>query len=392
MYQAWAQFPGVDIPKDGAAGQNGLLWFTTQMDPTRRTRSYARTGHWDGLNRANYQLITGSKVTKINFSDDNTATGVEFTPSNGGPATTVHARKEVILAAGTVHTPHVLQLSGVGPADLLERANISVRVDLPGVGANFQDHSYVPSVGFRWGITPTYPTVSFRGSGLMNPNLGAFLGLPVTAPDTYEALASAYEAQDPAEYLPAGIHPTIVEGYRQQQRIFARGMRAKNWNFFNTMIGGPGGAPQNLHPVSRGTIYIDPANPQGSPIVDYRAISNPIDMDVMISHVRFMRRFMTTGSLAQYEAREMTPGPNVQTDEQIANWLRGQINPSVYHPMGTAAKMRREWGGVVSDDLLVYGTKQLSVVDASIIPTSVGCTTTMTVYAIAEKVSASSNK
>lgn len=148
MYNAYRAFPGIDVPKDGGAGSNGLFWFTTSMDPTATTRSYARTGHWDNIRRSNYELMTGQKVNKILFSGD-TATGVQFTPSNGGQVTTVRANKEVILAAGAVHTPQILQLSGIGPSALLRQANIPVIVDLPGVGANFQDHAYLPTVNYQ---------------------------------------------------------------------------------------------------------------------------------------------------------------------------------------------------------------------------------------------------
>ena len=107
-------------------------------------RSYARTGHWNGLNRANYALITESKVTKIEL-DGNKATGVVFRPSEADGEdvefTTVKANKEVILSAGTIHSPQLLQLSGIGPRRLLESARIETKVELPGVGQNFHDHT-----------------------------------------------------------------------------------------------------------------------------------------------------------------------------------------------------------------------------------------------------------
>ena len=150
MYNAMKNLPGVDVPVDGAGGENGLFWFTTSMDPVSYNRSYARTGHWDGLNRTNYQLITGSKVNKI-FFDGNVAVGVQVVERDGGESSKpiiVRARKEVILGAGAIHTPQILQLSGIGDARLLKEANIPLKVDLPGVGSNFQDHSYIPSLSY----------------------------------------------------------------------------------------------------------------------------------------------------------------------------------------------------------------------------------------------------
>lgn len=146
-----AAIPNMTIPEDSGSGENGLYWYTMSQDPTTYGRSYARTGHWDGITRDNYEMIVGSKVNKILFDGD-TATGIQWVPREnpGSGATTVTARKEVILAAGTVHTPQVLMLSGIGPSALLEQAGIEVKVDLPGVGSNFQDHSYIPSVGYSY--------------------------------------------------------------------------------------------------------------------------------------------------------------------------------------------------------------------------------------------------
>ena len=211
------------------------------------------------------------------------------------------------------------------------------------------------------------------------------IGLPVISPDNYEALASEFETQDPAQYLPSSYDPTQIEGYKQQQKVFANLMRSTNVVFLEIMLYGPGGAIQNLHPMSRGTVLIDPKNPEGEMIVDYRAATNPIDLKVMVENIRFMRRYMTTGSLAQYDAIETDPGKNVNTTDALLTWARAQTIPSVYHPVGTAAKMPREWGGVVGEDLLVYGTKKLSIIDGSIFPILVGATTSMTTYAMAEK-------
>lgn len=142
------KIPNVDFPRDENAGTNGLYWYPSTMDPRTYTRSYALTGHWDNISRSNYQLITRSKVNKVLFDGD-VATGVTLVPVNGSEKTTVRARKEVILAAGTIHSPEILHLSGTGPARLLQKANITVKVDLPGVGANFPDHWYIPGVNFK---------------------------------------------------------------------------------------------------------------------------------------------------------------------------------------------------------------------------------------------------
>lgn len=144
--EAFMSMPGVEFVKDSGSGEPGVYWYPTFMDPKLVLRSYARTGHYDAT-RENYHLVTGSKVTRI-LLNGTTATGVTFIPvgsvqplGGSGASTIVNARKEVIVAAGGLHSPQILQLSGIGPRQLLTSANISTVVDLPGVGQNFQDHS-----------------------------------------------------------------------------------------------------------------------------------------------------------------------------------------------------------------------------------------------------------
>jgi choline dehydrogenase-like flavoprotein len=148
MHDAWKNLSGVEFPKDGAAGKAGVIWSPSSVDPRNETRSYARTAHYDpAKNRSNYALLTGHKVVKIGFSSGwtpLTAESVLITPRFGNEsAKTVTANNEIILAAGTIHTPQILQRSGVGPRALLAKANITVVHDLPGVGQNFHDHSYL---------------------------------------------------------------------------------------------------------------------------------------------------------------------------------------------------------------------------------------------------------
>ena len=162
-YNASRNFPGIDLPLDGSTGTNGLFWQPRSMIPETFTRSYSRTGHWDDLNRSNYHLKTATRVNRILFHGKK-AYGVEISPrplnttaaSSSSPLSysklskrTIKARKEVILAAGAIHTPQILQQSGVGPASLLREANIPVVVDLPGVGSNLQDHAYHPAIVFN---------------------------------------------------------------------------------------------------------------------------------------------------------------------------------------------------------------------------------------------------
>ena len=129
-------------PKDPGSGEaRGAFWAPSSLDPKDETRSYARTAHYDRIiaTRPNYHLLINTAVRRIIFKG-NRAVGVEFVSRETNQSKTVLARNEVILAAGSVHSPQILQLSGVGPASLLKSLGIKVVVDLPGVGQNFQDH------------------------------------------------------------------------------------------------------------------------------------------------------------------------------------------------------------------------------------------------------------
>jgi choline dehydrogenase-like flavoprotein len=142
-----------------------------------------------------------------------------------------------------------------------------------------------------------------------------------------------------------------------------------------------------LHPISRGTVHINPLNPIFStPIVDYRTLSNPIELDILVEFVKFHRRYYALPSLAPFQPIESNNSINAQTDAEIKEFIKDNLGPSTFHPVGTNPMMPRELGGVVDAELRVYGVGHLRVVDASVIPTIPGAYTQQTTYAIGEKV------
>jgi choline dehydrogenase len=140
-----------------------------------------------------------------------------------------------------------------------------------------------------------------------------------------------------------------------------------------------------MHVLSHGSININPLSPNSEPIVDYRALTNPIDIDIMVENIEFLRRYMSLPDFATSKPIETNPGANVK-GEALREWIRRNWIPTTFHPTGTAAKIPRDRGGVVDENLLVYGTVGLSVADASIMPLPPGANTQSTVYMIAEKV------
>ncbi|KAK8032132.1 hypothetical protein PG990_001866 [Apiospora arundinis] len=353
VYAGW---PSFQYP--GGAGRAGVYWFPTFMDPRKVQRSYARTGHYDGINRTSYDLVYNSKVTKINIQDL-TANGVSFqtTVNNATRLVKVKAKKEVILAAGAVHTPQLLQLSGVGPKSLLDEAGVETVVNLPGVGQNFQDH---PMLGIAIALRnfTVHPSPmdlitnrNFSPYSIGIGNVAAWLGMPAISPERHETIASKLEAQDHAAYLPPDTDPTVIAGYKAQMNNLAMSIRSPNTAFYSLSISGssmPGGTTVLLHPLSRGSVQLNTSAPDpaaSEPIVDYRTLSNPLELEILTEFVRFTRAYHFNTSLAAYDPHELMPGVNVASDEDIGAYIRRSLSPSEYHPSGTAAMLPVSWEG-----------------------------------------------
>jgi choline dehydrogenase len=409
--EAHAEIEGVEFPSDSGAGEPGVFWYPTSADPRTMTRSMSRMAHWDGAQqRDNYDTLTGHRVLKV-LVEAGVATGVSLAPSTAtseGQARIIKARKEIIVAAGTHHTPQVLQASGIGPRSVLEAAGIDVVVDLPGVGSNFQDHPQSGIASFRLNNFNIHPDPSdlqsnatFRNAAqaewnaqktgplsIASGSMGSFLPFSVIAPDAYEDIASRLEAQDPAAYLHADADPAIVAGYQAQKAALAKTLRSRGSAVYNSFFRGASSeaALVFLHPTSRGTITVDPAGPLfRNPIVDFRALTNPADVDILAEFTRFTRRYWLETSMRDFSPVEVSPGAQLTTNEQLEASFRAAVNPTCFHPVGTAAMLPRDLGGVVGQDLLVYGVQGLSVVDASVMPMLPGAYTQQTVYAVAEK-------
>lgn len=433
---AFQDISGVDYPPDSGSGKAGAYWHPASVDPGTVLRSFARSGHWDNINleRPNYHTLTEQRVLKLEFQGKR-ATSAIFVSANAtdqSQARSVKARKEIIMAAGSIHTPQILQASGIGPKKLLEEAGVPLVVDAPGVGSNLQDQPFVVAPTFNcrqkclasheskpsrltMRIANTVTTFPFHPDFydmILNQTYiaeawaqfkknrtgpltvssgycGCWLPLQVIAPESWEDIVERYEFQDPAAYLPSNSDKAVIAGYRAQQKALAKSMRSKNSALYNLFLRGgyEDGSAVYLHPTSRGTVQIDRSDPFFSPPkVDYRALSNPTDLDVLLKFTPFTRKYFLETRLRTLNPIELRPGANVTAPADIEAWLRRAMIPSSFHPVGTAAMMPRHLGGVVDEDLLVYGVQGLSVVDASVIPDLPGSYTQQTVYAIAEKV------
>jgi choline dehydrogenase-like flavoprotein len=401
---------GIQKPKEAAAGHAiGSIMAPSALDPVTRTRSYARTAHWDRVaNRSNYHLLTGYQATKILFKEGSEleASGVNIVKVGSSDAkVVVEAKREVIVAAGAIWTPWLLQRSGVGPKSILEKAGIEVKKNLPGVGANFQDH---PLGGAIWSWTKNVPSpqpgdlstnATFLAeaikeyqetrTGPLTPargNQAAFLTLKTVDPEGWQSLVDAIAAQDPTPYLPAEYEETLIAGAKVQQKLTASLLaRDDSAAYEFPFSAGPLGRNVLMRPLSRGIVNINTTDSSANPVFNFRTFSNPLDLKAAIAPIHFSRRFNAASSLSGLGSVEVAPGLNVTSDAAISSYLRGMFNPTLAHPAGTASMLPEEHGGVVDPELKIYSVGKLSVIDASVIPYLPATHICTTVYAIAEK-------
>ncbi|KAI5788595.1 hypothetical protein FPQ18DRAFT_294584 [Pyronema domesticum] len=409
VYDAMKIF-GIPSPQDCSDGTGvGNCWVTNTLDPRKQTRSYARTGYYDVAKEwPNLHLLTDNQVLKILFNKNKRATGVLYAPNPTHTSQTVYCRREIILAAGAIHTPRLLLLSGVGPPALLCNLPIPIVAPLPGVGANLQDHPSVWSTPF-YSITlpPQFPDPAWmknatyaaerlaeyreNRTGPMTVSFGnhaSFLPLPLITPSLYKALIEEARKNPIASSLHTD-DPTVVAGYQKQRELLLSSF-STNKTATNELVIGPEMAPRVfnlLHPLSRGFVSISSADPWKKPVVDYRTFSDPLDLKILVQMMGFVRRFMKSEGMAIFNPIEVSPGGKVKGERELEELMKMSAFPGTDHQCGTAAMMPQEMGGVVDARLRVYGTKGLRVVDSSVIPVIQGGHLVAGVYAVAEKAS-----
>ncbi|KAJ4364088.1 hypothetical protein N0V83_009543 [Neocucurbitaria cava] len=412
-WKAW-KASGVFVPEDGNAGESyGPSWYANTMDATTGRRAHARYAYYDPIasSRTNLKILVKTTATKILFNDSKNptmATGVEITDNTSGKTSTVLAKKEVVLAAGAIQTPKLLQLSGIGPKSVLKAAGVKVRVELDAVGSNFQDHPYATVI---FNTTPqTFPyqnsiatNATFNATAwaqyeanktgpytYARGNALAFISLPDMTKDT-NAVVKSVNSQKDTDYLPAVYknNKKLLKGYERQRDLIKKIFQRKDAAVveFPVPADGTYGLVGVEKPLSRGTVYLNASNPTGPPEVSFNAFVNPVDRTIMAIGLRFFRTVWAQPALDKYKISETTPGAQYTTDEDIYSSLLAQsmLSPTLAHPSGSCPMMPESAGGCVNDKLMVYGTQHLSIVDASIIPIIPSCHLQATMYGIGEK-------
>lgn len=401
----------------------------TTVNPASKTRSYSASDYYDPVrSRKNLRVVTGCYAQKIIFEKTNQAkvraSGV--LTSKTGESKMYHARKEVILAAGALNSPKLLELSGVGNPSILTANGIDVVVDNSHVGENFQDH---PSSGISFEVREGIETLDGLNrqepaavqaamqeyqSHKKGPFSAAAVNYSAVLPvmdfvrgrdsqDKNEVLSRNLLSQSVPQslYLPLPVVNLVNKVYASdslgsmhyfiyaaQGNFGSDSSQAKN-------VASPL-APGNFvtiagflsYPLSRGSVHIQSSDPAEMPVIDAKLLDHPLDVEMFARQIRFIEEIAKSDPLASV----LKPGGRIVPDfaalagdlEKTKAYLRRTVI-SAWHPCGTCAMRPRQQGGVLDPSLTVYGTDNVRIVDASMMPLICRGNTQSTVYAVAEK-------
>ncbi len=315
--------------------------------------------------RANLTILAGSQIRRV-VLEDKRATGVELVLD--GKPTRLSARREVILSAGSIGSPQLLLLSGIGPGEQLRGHGIEVRHALPGVGMNLQDHQDVmlcfssrdaTLYGLSWKALPWMMASPFRymvnRTGPLTTNTVESGGFVRSSPE---------QDRPDLEFL---LGPELMN---QPEHLIPHG------HGFSVHI-------SMLRPKSRGQVSLASADPAAAPRLRGNFLSHADDLIALRNGFRLVRRLISTPPMANYREAEILPGPGVDTDAEIDHCIRTTLG-TTFHPVGTC-RMGRDEQAVVDPQLRVHGMDGLRVIDASVMPTIVSAPTNAPVFMIAEK-------
>ncbi len=317
--------------------------------------------------RSNLTVRVNAQVDRLVIESGDSgkrATGVVL----AGTGELLKARREVILAAGAIGSPQILQCSGIGPEPLLRSHDIDVVHHLPGVGANLQDHLQVRTIfKVKNTVTLNRRVNSLVGKAAMGLEYLLFKTGPLTMPPSQ---LGAFAKSDTTRASPN------MEWHVQPLSLDKFGDPLHRFDAITPSV-------CNLQPTSRGHVRLKTPNPLDAPAITLNYLSTEDDQRVAIAGLRATRRIMAAKALARFEPEEWKPGPAIDTDEQLAQ-VAGDLGTTIFHPVGTC-KMGPDELAVVDDRLSVHGISGLRVIDASIMPRITSGNTNAPTVMIAEK-------
>lgn len=338
----------------------------SQMTRNGRWRgSTARTFLKQAQDRANLRIETQALVNRL-LIEGKRCTGVTF--RQHGQETTVRASREVILCGGAVNSPHLLQISGIGPGQHLQSIGVPVLHDLPGVGANLQDH-YAARISHR---VKGEISINRLARGMRLAGEALRFGIAGTGALTFGVTTAQVfcrsNAAQPSPDLQLLFTPASYDASKFGELEREDGMTV---------------AICPVRPASRGTIMARSPDPGAAPVITPNYLSDPSDAQTLIAGMRITRGIFAAPAIAAHSVIETLPGPTARTDDDLVDYAR-KFGNSLYHPVGTC-RMGDGPGAVVDSRLRVHGIAGLRVVDASIMPTLTTGNTNAPAIMIGEK-------
>jgi len=359
---------GIRRTVDFNTGDNeGIGYFHVNQKRGRRWSS-ARGFLKPVLGRPNLRLETGVMADRL-IIENGHAVGVRFTQN--GRSIEARTRGEVILCAGAVGSPHLLQRSGIGPAEWLSEAGVAVTLDKPGVGRNLQDHLQQRAIykvsGVRT-LNETYYNLFRRG--WMGIDYAVRRRGPLTMAPSQLGIFTRSDPHRDRANIQFHVQPLSLDKFGDPLHRFPA----------ITV------SACNLQPTSRGTIKLRSAKPDEAPAIAPHYLATDEDRRVAADAIRVTRRLMKQQALAAYRPEEYLPGPSVSDDAEALAKAAGDIGTTIFHPVGTA-KMgtASDPNAVVDERLRFHGIGGLRVVDASVMPTITSGNTNTPTAMIAEK-------
>ncbi|WP_312588406.1 GMC family oxidoreductase [Comamonas terrigena] len=373
-----AQQAGIPATDDFNRGTNeGVGYFEVNQKAGLRWNTAKAFLRPTCYGRPNFELWTCAQATRLltqrQADGSLRCTGVEVW--TGDERLVAHASEEVVLSAGAVNSPQLLQLSGIGPGHLLQQHGIPTLCDLPGVGANLQDHLQIRAVYKVRGA----PTLNVMASSLWGKaKIGMEYAFKRSGPMSMApSQLGAFTRSDPHQ-----PHPNL-EYHVQPLSLDAFGEPLHPFPAFTASV-------CNLNPTSRGTVQITSAHFKDAPAIAPNYLSTPEDRQVAADSLRVTRRIAAQPALAPYQPEEWKPGPQYQSDEDLAR-LAGDIATTIFHPVGTTAMGRDGDPNAVLDSRLRVRDGRgglvagLRVVDAGAMPTITSGNTNSPTLMMAEK-------
>jgi choline dehydrogenase len=367
-----AQEAGIPASSDFNTGNNeGVGYFEVNQKAGWRwnaSKAFLRPVQ----HRPNLTVWTDTQVQRLTLSRDAggalRCTGAEVL--RGGQTVLVQASREVVLSAGAIGSPQILQLSGIGPAPLLNQIGVPVQHNLLGVGENLQDHLQIRSV---YKVTGAKTLNTLASSLWGKAAIGMEYALKRSGPMSMApSQLGAFTRSDPAQPWPN------LEYHVQPLSLDAFGEPLHAFPAFTASV-------CNLNPTSRGHVRIKTARAADAPAIAPCYLSTDADRTIAAESLRVTRRIVSQPALARYQPEEFKPGVQFQTDEELAR-LAGDIASTIFHPVGTTCMGRTDDGmAVVDSRLRVRGVASLRVVDAGVMPTITSGNTNSPTLMIAEK-------